>query len=194
MVDQRSHGKSEGTKRTMGVRESEDIGLWVEYINRELGGTHIILHGLSMGGATVLLYGARKKGISPSVKGIISDSCFARYDRVFSHLVLSFVKIPFVAACVVRGTSVASFLCSGVLFSRMNPSKNAGKIPVPVLLFHGDGDLLVPVSTAQELFSAVLKPACMKVVIPQAPHIGPYFYAPELYMNKVEEFSGRLIQ
>lgn len=53
MVDQRGHGGSGGKMVTMGLRESGDVRRWAEFAERELGG-RIWLHGVSLGGASVL--------------------------------------------------------------------------------------------------------------------------------------------
>ena len=54
VVDHRSHGESEGTKRTMGVREGEDIGAWVSWLLVRDPVASVYLHGISMGAAAVL--------------------------------------------------------------------------------------------------------------------------------------------
>ena len=73
MVDQRGHGGSGGKMVTMGLRESGDVRRWAEFAERELGG-RIWLHGVSLGGASVLY--AAGRGLPGSVRGIIADSSF----------------------------------------------------------------------------------------------------------------------
>ena len=56
-IEERSHMRSGGTYITMGVRESEDVKRWCEYLNRERGADSmpLYLHGVSMGAATVMM-------------------------------------------------------------------------------------------------------------------------------------------
>jgi len=191
-IDQRSHGESEGTRRTMGVREAADLGLWIGVLVSQFKAAEIWLHGISMGGAAVLLYGGRTKKLPPQVKGIIADSSFASYEDTFFRLLQLAVGSRFVAWSIVRGASAACFIMSGVSFSAMNPANMIGSLSVPVLLFHGQQDVLVPVGQVRHMLNDVVKRgAGTVVVIPGAPHIGAYFYAPLLYMEKIKEFCRR---
>ena len=73
-IEERSHMRSGGTYITMGVRESEDVKRWCEYLNRERGADSmpLYLHGVSMGAATVMM--AQGEDLPPNVAGIIADS------------------------------------------------------------------------------------------------------------------------
>ncbi len=192
-IDLRSHGQSEGTKRSMGIRESRDIAGWVAYFCQNYNVNTLFLHGISMGGASVLMYAAGSDPLHSAVKGVISDSSFARYDEIFERLVLLIVRNRIIARCVVCGTSCAAWLFDRIKLSRMRPGAVIHLVQVPVLLFHGNADVLVPLGSVQELFSTKLKPGSQRVVIPDAPHIGPYFYAPEIYMKKIVEFTEDLL-
>lgn len=190
-VDHRSHGESDGTKRTMGVREGEDIGAWVSYLLERDRDAPVYLHGVSMGAAAVMMYAARVT--PPVVRGLIVDSAFASHSEVFERLVGLAVGNPFAAKSLSIGASFASLLMTGVPFGRMAPRRVVGRIPVPVLFFHGQEDALVPIGMVRGLFSASLKPGSESVVIPGAPHIGPFFYARDLYMRKIRDFYRRTL-
>ncbi len=189
-IDLRAHGESEGSKRTMGARESEDLSIWVNAIAAREPGSRLLIHGISMGGATALLYGGGKK-THPSVMGIVSDSSYADYSIAMDRLMRDVVRYGFVSRSIVLGASVACFCCTGRSFTRMRPIKAASRITVPLLLFHGDRDALVPIGSVRKLLHVGAKPGNECVVVPEAPHIGPYFYAKELYMKKIEDFSRR---
>lgn len=191
-IDQRSHGESGGTKRTMGVRESSDISLWVGLLVSRFRAPEIWLHGVSMGAAAVLLYGSRTKNVPPQVRGIIADSSYPSYEETFYRLLQLAVRSRFLAWSIVRGASFASLVLSGVPFSSMNPRKAIGTLSVPLLLFHGQKDVLIPIGQVGDMLDdAVQRVGGTVVVIPGAPHIGAYFYAPSLYMEKIEEFCRR---
>lgn len=190
-VDLRSHGDSEGTKRTMGVREGEDIGLWVSLLEERYKAERVFLHGISMGAAAVLLFVGHAREVPPSIRGIIADSVYARHMDVFTRLVEIAVGNRFIARSIARGASLASFFFTGVAFGKMSPARNLARIPVPILFIHGQKDTLVPIGMMREMFSSLLKPGSETVVIPEAPHIGPYFFARSLYMQKIVEFSRR---
>ena len=56
LIDNRAHGNSEGKYVGFGVLDRIDVRNWVKYvINRFGSGVQIFLHGISMGGAAVLM-------------------------------------------------------------------------------------------------------------------------------------------
>lgn len=191
MIDQRAHGESEGKYRTMGVRESEDLGFWVNLVAGRYGSRNIYIHGVSMGGATALLYGANRHIRNEAVRGLISDSSYSDYGESLVRVLESMVKYRFLARSITFGANIISFLHTGVRFGRMNPEKVTHTIPIPVLLFHGQKDVLIPVGMARKLFSRAVKPSDEMVVVPEAPHIGPFFYAGEFYVQKILDFVRR---
>jgi Lysophospholipase len=191
-IDLRSHGESEGTKRTMGVREGEDLALWVELAVARLGSQEIFLHGVSMGAVTVLSYAANAGKLPAEVKGLILDSCFASHRDTLASLLRAFVRNGFIARSMVTGADIACFFSTGISFARMETVKLVRNVSLPMLFFHGQADVLVPVSSMREIFEEVLKRGNETVIIPAAPHIGTYFYAPELYMSKIRNFTGGL--
>jgi len=189
--DMRAHGESEGKYRTMGVHEADDLARWIHLLVETYHLETIYIHGVSMGGATVLLYGANRKILHEAVKGIISDSSYSDYHESLTRLVLSMVKSRFLARSIVFGANLTSIFHTGVRFGRMNPEKRTHTIPVPILLFHGQKDVLIPVGMARKLFSRAVKPSDEMVVVPEAPHVGPFFYARDLYMQKIMDFVRR---
>ena len=55
LPDNRAHGKSEGEYIGMGWLDKDDIACWVDWINNRDSQAQILLHGVSMGGATVMM-------------------------------------------------------------------------------------------------------------------------------------------
>lgn len=70
-VDARAHGDSEGTKIGMGWPERMDVIEWIKLILSWDSDAKIILHGVSMGAATVLM--ASGEALPENVKVIIAD-------------------------------------------------------------------------------------------------------------------------
>jgi len=189
--DMRSHGESEGKYRTLGIRESGDLACWVRLLVERYTLTTIFIHGVSMGAATGLFYGAGKKNLHEAVKGIISDSSYSDYREALIKVVESMVKYRFLARSIVFGANLTSICHTGVRFGRMSPEKITHTIPVPILLFHGQKDVLIPVGMARKLFSRAVKPSDEMVVVPEAPHVGAFFYARDFYMQKIMDFVRR---
>ena len=190
-VDHRAHGESAGSRRTMGIREGEDLGSWVALLESRFGARCIFLHGVSMGAASALLYAALAPEVPRSVRGIIADSAYASHLEVFIRLLGFAVGNRFLAVSLAFGASLSSFVFTGIRFGRAAPARYLFRVPVPILFFHGQSDALIPIGMVRPMFSASLKPGSESVVIPEAPHIGPYFFARKLYMQKIDEFYRR---
>ncbi len=190
-MDQRAHGESEGTKRTMGVREADDLAGWIDWLSAREGVLSACVHGVSMGGATALFYASKPRRVNPLVRYMISDSSYASYSEAMTRVLVEAVKNRFLAASIVRGASLASLAFCGVRFGAMRPEAAAPRVSLPVCYFHGSGDVLVPVGSVRGLLRNGMKPGNECVVVPEAPHIGAYFYAPDLYMDKIRDFSRR---
>lgn len=191
MIDQRAHGESEGKYRTMGVREAEDLFFWVNLIAERYGSRNIYIHGVSMGGATALMYGATRRFGNAAVRGLISDSSYSDYGESLVRVLQSMVRYRIVARSIIFGANMVSIFHTGVRFGKMNPEKVTHTIPIPILLFHGQKDVLIPVGMARKLFSRAVKPSDEMIVVPEAPHIGCFFYARDLYMQKILDFVRR---
>ena len=70
--DARAHGESEGKYIGFGCLDRKDALKWIDWVIEHCGAdVEILLHGISMGGATVLM--ASGMELSPQVKGIITD-------------------------------------------------------------------------------------------------------------------------
>ncbi|MDF2890613.1 MAG: peptidase [Clostridia bacterium] len=76
LPDLRGHGQSEGSYIGFGWHDRRDILQWINLILKENGcDTEIILHGVSMGGAAVLMTSGEVLPLN--VKCIISDCAYS---------------------------------------------------------------------------------------------------------------------
>lgn len=190
-IDLRAHGESEGRRLTMGVREARDLALWIECLIERYGTNDLFLHGISLGGAVVLTYGGSCGELPQAVRAIVSDSSFARYSTSIETVLYYVVRNRFLARSIVLGASLWSRLLSGVGFSSMSPVRFRKKIPVPALLFHGQSDVLVPLDSVRDLLNIRVHPGDETVIVPDSPHIGAYFYAPDSYMDAIRNLYRR---
>ena len=75
MIEQRSHGGSEGKYITFGVLERHDCVSWVKYAVERFGeDVEILLVGVSMGAATIMM--SANLNLPINVKGMICDCGF----------------------------------------------------------------------------------------------------------------------
>lgn len=151
LVDLRSHAQSEGTYITYGVHERVDLRDWIYLAMEKMGeDVDIILHGISMGAATVLMTSALD--IPDNVKGIIADSGFTSpYDIFVEVLDHSFHSKPFpiLPICSLMAEQKANFDFKGAsTLDAMAENK------IPVLFVHGEEDDFVPIEMSEANFEA----------------------------------------
>lgn len=93
LVDERAHGKSEGKYIGFGCLDRKDALKWIQMVVEKCGtDVEILLHGTSMGGATVLMTSSLE--LSEQVKGIISDCAFTSPKEVFTHVLKHMIHLP----------------------------------------------------------------------------------------------------
>lgn len=80
----RAHGPSQGKYISFGALESRDMMLWVDRVNKIHPDGSIFLHGLSMGGATVLNMSDK---IMKNVKGLVVDAPNISIQTTFRNVI-----------------------------------------------------------------------------------------------------------
>lgn len=150
LVDQRSHGRSEGRLITFGVKERRDAVLWAEYAVEKLGALNIVLSGMSMGATTVLL--SCGLTLPKEVRCIIADCGFTSPVEIIKKVAKDNFKIdvgfflPVLnACCVIFG----KFSIYGI-----NTADAVKKSNIPILFVHGKADKFVPCEMSEQTFKS----------------------------------------
>ena len=80
LPDHAAHGRSTGKHIGFGSYESKNLLLWVDYLRQRFGSDiSIVLHGISMGAATVML--ANESDPPEQVKAVVLDDAPLVYDK-----------------------------------------------------------------------------------------------------------------
>ncbi len=182
MPNLRGHGISEGNWVTMGYKDKGDLLSWINYLREKNPNVKILLHGASMGGATVL----NAAGENPDgVRAVIADCAFSNARGVYSfHLKqMKFVtKIPwYYAFCV------ANFFVQGFNINNADSRKQVAKTKLPIFFIHGDADRYVPYYMMEELYSACLSEK-EQHTCGGAEHFLSHIENPEQYKKLVRAF------
>lgn len=149
LIDQRSHGESEGRFICFGAKEKYDCLRWAEYVEKRVGGT-IVLDGISMGATTVLL--ASGEQLPKSVKGVIADCGFTSPGDIMLKVMETDIGVrcrplfQLVALMIRLRAGFDVFGCSTV--------EAVKKCRVPVLLLHGTDDRFVPCWMTEKAYEA----------------------------------------
>ena len=181
--DLRGCGTSEGVYLTMGAFESQDVFDWAEKILEVDKSARIVLHGVSMGAATVMMTAALEpKNLVAVVEDCGYTSAYemftAQLDKIFG--LPEFPIMPIV--------DVVSKIKTGVAISDAAPIKSVEKISAPILFIHGDADKLVPYEMMNRLFDAAKSPLKEKFTVKDAGHADSKSSNPAVYFDKVFNF------
>lgn len=169
---------------TYGVKESEDLRLWIAWLLGKCGSdSRIFLHGISMGAATVLM--AAGKTLPKQVAGVVADCSYTSARDEFAYQLTTSFHLP--AALVLALTNLISKKTADFDIREASPIKAAGRSGVPHLFIHGDADTYVPFEMMDKLYEACTAPK-EKVVVKGAVHARSYHTDPELYEKSLERF------
>ncbi len=192
VIDQRSHGQSEGRFITFGVRERRDACLWAAYAAARFGPRHTLyLGGLSMGATTVLM--AAGLPLPEQVRGIVADCGFTSPDAIIRSVIKK--RYPFLpvgpAAAVLN---VLTVCFAGFGLREASATEAVRHAQVPVLFLHGTGDTFVPWQMTQEAFDACAAEKRL-LLVDGAEHGMSYLEDPARVQSLLEEFfESHLIQ
>ncbi len=182
LVEQRSHGKSDGEYIGFGVYERFDCLDWIEYAATRANGLPVYLCGISMGASTVLM--AAGLGIPPCVHGIIADCGFTSPRAIWAHVIKKNAKIG-----EKLSYPLANYFISKKAGYRGEDASTLDAMKVcrvPVLFVHGDADGFVPVSMTEQNYEACSADKTL-LIVKGADHGTSYLVDPESYQNHVRE-------
>lgn len=189
VVDQRAHGRSDGTTISFGIKEHRDCQCWIEYANERFGEeTPIILSGLSMGAATVLM--ATGLQLPDNVTCVLADSPYSTPGAIIEkvcedlHYPVLLCR-PFI--------HLGAWLYGHFKLNSCTAKDAVSRAKVPILLIHGEDDRLVPCSMSSEIAAWSASPVTVHT-FPDAGHGLSYMTDPIRYEQVVYDFLQTIPQ
>lgn len=190
LADERAHGRSEGTYIGFGCLDRYDVMCWLDYLTERFGeNQEFLLHGMSMGGATVLMCSGLK--LPPQVKGIVSDCGFTSAWDVFSSVLRNSCHLPPFPIM-----QIADWIArkeAGYGLAECNAVREVKKAAVPILFIHGDADTFVPCRMCRELYDACASPKRI-LIIKGASHAEAYHKDTKRYEDTLREFLNGMMK
>jgi fermentation-respiration switch protein FrsA (DUF1100 family) len=150
MLDLRAQGESNGTRRTLGYREVRDVrGALAWLRSRGYAPDRTVLHGWSMGGATVL-----RAAPGSGVAAVVEEAGYGDLPLLLRRKLPEFVRFGRLLepAILLLGKLYPDFDYQGVM-----PKKEAALLSeggVPLLIIHSLDDGVVPYEQARLLAAA----------------------------------------
>ena len=189
--DHIASGDSDGSHCTFGYYEKEDCMKWLGYMKDTFGDDiKIILHGVSMGSATVCMMSG-KEDLPDNVKFTIADCGFTTAKALFKYK-MNELKIPDVG--LLRGVNLANKINHGFDFRDIAPVESVAKAKVPMFFVHGKEDNLVPSFMAQELYESCASEYKDILIVSGADHAQAHVGGKQEYEDKIDIFVEKFIK
>ena len=185
-IDHRGHAKSDGRTITFGAKEHIDLLGWIKYINDRFNNPDIVLYGISMGGHSVLLASGEK--LTSNVKGIIADCPYTTPKAITLATSKQGGLSPHIAFPMLL--SAATFFAH-FNFLRWDARKAVRKSNVPILIYIGTEDKLVPPSMADEIKASNEKMITL-FKVEGAPHGLSYIVDTNKVQDEVSKFLKKI--
>lgn len=182
LPDNRAHGKSEGDYIGMGWLDKDDISCWIDWIVQRDEKAKIIIHGVSMGGATTMMLSGENKD---HVVGYIEDCGYTSVWDIFASELDKRFSLP--TFPVLDISNLVAKIKVGYSFKEASSLNQVKKCQKPMLFIHGGKDDFVPTEMVYQLYDVA---TCEKdiYIVEQAGHAESKDYDPEAYWNEVFTF------
>lgn len=190
LPDARGHGTSEGTYIGFGWPERKDYVKWIDKVIEHTGiDSQIVLHGVSMGGATVMMTSG--ENLPPNVKAIVEDCGYTSVTDELSYQLKRMYHLP--TFPIVQSTSLLTKIRAGYTFNEASALNQIKKSKTPILFIHGDADLFVPSEMVYTLYENGPKDKKL-FVVPGAAHGKARQVDPVGYDREVTQFIGNYVK
>lgn len=182
----RACADSEGEYVGMGWLDKEDLKCWINLIIEENKNAEIILHGSSMGAATVLM--ASGDELPANVKNIIADSGYTSVWDIFASEAKARFNLP--EFPVLNMFQIVANRKAKYDVKEASSLEQVKKSKTPILFIHGDKDDFVPEYMCEKLYDAT---NCKKekIIIHGAGHTDGKYREPEKYYNTIFDWISR---
>ena len=187
LVDQRSHGRSEGKYIGFGALERYDVRTWCDYAQKRFGNNvKIYLYGISMGAATVTM--ASSLGLAPNVRAIVADCGFTSpFDIIKNTLRYKNKIFPYPTIFFMN---FFSRVLAGYDFKSVSSPCEIAKSSLPLLIIHGQKDRYVPCAMSQVIYNA-RQDSTELVLFEEATHARSHLSYTEKYISALRVFLER---
>jgi len=159
LLDYRGYGASGGVASVSGVQDDVDAALRTLLARKDVDPDRVVVFGQSLGGA-IAIYNVAHSPYRQHIRALVVESAFASYRQIAREKLAGFWL-----------TWPLQRPLSWTVSDEYSPSAAAaGVSPIPLLIIHGDRDLIVPPLHGQRLYDLAREPKQLWV-IPGGGHI-----------------------
>jgi alpha-beta hydrolase superfamily lysophospholipase len=170
-----------------GRTEWEDLESAAQYA-LEHGARQLLIVGFSMGGAITMSFISRSP-LASHVVGLILDAPMLDLEKTIAHGAAQ-LRVPR------RLLSLSNRVVThryGVQWRELDYATETAHIGVPILLFHGDADRVIPV-TLSDAFAEGMGESVTYLRVPAAGHVRAWNIDPAAYEAAVRAFAGAVLE
>ncbi|MBP2001682.1 fermentation-respiration switch protein FrsA (DUF1100 family) [Paenibacillus shirakamiensis] len=190
LVDQRRHGRSQGSYTTYGFHEKYDIESWVNWIISHAGTDVVIgLHGQSLGGGTVLEY---LTIADPRVHFVIADCPYSDLTQLIRYQLSVLNKVPTFPFLPLINNQLERK--AGFRLHQVSPIKSVQNTSMPVMFIHGTEDKYVPTRMSQDMYKVKAHGLKKLLLVNGAIHGNAYSVDPVRYSHEVQAFVTQTLE
>lgn len=165
----------------MGLTEWRDLEAAVRFAVRR-GARQVVLIGYSMGGAIVAQF-VERSDLAPRAAALVLDAPALDWAEILSFNATQ-MGYPAFASLPVKWATGARIDAD---WDSLDAVRHADDFKLPILLFHGTDDDVVPISTSEE-FARRLARWVTYYPVPEAGHTQSWNVAPRRYELRLAEF------
>jgi len=180
--DNRAHGLSDGKFISMGWHDKDDVYEWLDTIVKMDPDARILVHGISMGGATTMMLAGLNH---PSVVGYIEDCGYTTVFDIFKTVINRDYHLP--AFPIVHVCSLITRIILKYDYKKSSSLAQLAKCDKPILFIHGEKDGFVPLWMGQKCYEEYTGPKDMYIA-KEAGHAESMDWYPEEYFKEVFDF------
>lgn len=184
LPDLQNHGQSQGKSIQMGWKDRLDVIRWSEAAHRLFADSTMVLHGISMGAATVMMVSGET--LPPYIRAFVADCGYTSVWEQFAKELKSQFGLPTFPLL-----HIASGLCAlrfGWNFREASALRQIARNARPTLFIHGDSDDYVPTEMAYRLYEAKRQGPKELWIAPATDHAHAYRNHPAEYTRRVAAF------
>lgn len=187
--DLRGHASSEGDYIGMGWDDRLDVISWINSIIKNDKNAEIVLHGVSMGAATVTM--ASGEDLPNNVKAIIADCGYTSVWDEFAYQLKALFSLP--EFPILDASNIITKLRAGYNLKDGSCIDQVKKSTTPILYIHGDKDDFVPYYMMKELYDATNSEKEM-LTIKDAEHAKSSEVDPKTYWTTIYNFTNKYVK
>lgn len=186
--DLRGHDHSESKYVSMGWLDRLDIVDWISSIVAENPKSKIIIHGVSMGGATTMMTTGEE--LPENVVLAIEDCGFTSVKDIFVDQCVRKYHMP--PKIVIPAATFVNKIMNGFFFGEASAVEQLKKSKTPTLFIHGDKDAFVLPDNLEKVYAACAAPK-EKYIVKGAEHALSSHWFHEEYWQVVDAFLNKYL-